>query len=70
MIDGICIMHSQSTYMFHHFLNPHFNDKDIQQRLNSIRLKINKQQMLKKKIEKDSFLVYPKFSFLNPLLKA
>ena len=69
MIDGICIMHSLSTYMFHLFMTPLFNDRDISQRLNCIRLKINKQQMLKKKIEKDQITLYPKFSFLNPALK-
>lgn len=69
MIDGICIMHSAAcNYMFHHFLNPHFNDRDIQQRLTAIRLKINKQQMLKKKIERDEISLYPSFAFLNPKL--
>ena len=54
MIDGLCIMHSNSTYMFHHFFTAAFNDgPGIGQRLNIIRLKINKQQNLKKKIEKD-----------------
>lgn len=69
MIDGLCVMHSQSTYMFHYFMNPLFNDRDIQSRLNTIRLRINKQQMLKKKIEKDQITLYHTFSFLSPSLK-
>lgn len=69
MLDGLCLFDTRSTYLFHHFLTPEFNDKHISQRLASIRLKINKQQLLKKKIEKDSILLYPTFPFLNSKLK-
>ena len=43
MMDGICILHTETSYMFHYFYNPTYNDKDISKRLNIIQLKINKQ---------------------------
>ena len=50
MIDGIVLFHTQSTYTFHLFYTPLFNDHNISQRLNIIRNKINKSHMLMTKM--------------------
>ncbi len=42
MIDGILLFHTESTYTFHLFYSPLFNDSNISQRLNILRNKINK----------------------------
>ena len=67
MIDGILLFHTQSTYTFHLFYTPLFNDHNISQRLNIIRNKINKSHMLLAKMSVPDDI--SKFSqFLNPSL--
>ncbi len=65
MIDGILLFHIESTYTFHLFYSPLFNDSNISQRLNILRNKINKVYSLLNKMQNDD-LVQKCMSFINP----
>ena len=61
------MFNTESTYTFHLFYTPLFNDTNITQRLNILRNKINKAQNLLTKMQNED-LVLKCSSFLNPSL--
>lgn len=67
MIDGILVFNTESTYTFHLFYSPLYNDAKISQRLNILRNKINKAQSLLTKMQNED-LVLRCTSFLNSSL--